>query len=122
MIDTIAPRPPRDGEDAGYPIDLAGYPDHAGGLEQSATVLSELAENMSPDMLAAAARTAPIPWVQRLGYLLELAEAKNITGPLKDHVHEHARGYVLLAPAGETDGERIPDWKLIVNESVEPEF
>jgi predicted transcriptional regulator of viral defense system len=33
-------------------IDLAGYPDHTGGLDQSATVLSELAENIDPDLLA----------------------------------------------------------------------
>ncbi len=103
-------------------IDLAGYPDHAGGLEQSATVLSELAEQLDPQLLAEAAATAPVPWIQRLGYLLELSEAANLTGPLIRYVSKHARDYALLAPSGTTDGQRASGWKLIVNEEVEPEF
>ena len=38
-----------------------------------ATVLSELAERIDPEKLAAAA--AAVPWAQRLGYLLERVEA-----------------------------------------------
>ena len=106
----------------GTAIDLAGYPEHTGGLEQSATVLSELAEHIDPDLLKKAAVSAPMPWVQRLGYLLDLAEAPNITGPLKAYISEHARNYTLLAPSGQKGGTRVPDWKLIVNEEVEPEF
>jgi len=52
-------------------LDLVGYAHHAGGLSQVATVLSELAERIDPEKLAAAARTAPVAWAQRLGYLLE---------------------------------------------------
>jgi hypothetical protein len=42
-------------------IDLVGYQHHAGGLDQVATILSELVENINPEKLAAAAATAPIP-------------------------------------------------------------
>jgi len=52
-------------------LDLVGYAHRAGGLSQVATVLSELAERIDPEKLAAAARTAPVAWAQRLGYLLE---------------------------------------------------
>src|SRR5260370_33386078 len=52
-------------------LDLLGYVEHAGGLNQVATVLSELAERIDPDKLAKAARTGPGGWAQRLGYLLE---------------------------------------------------
>ncbi len=52
-------------------LDLVGYAGHAGGLNQVATLLSELAERIDPEKLAAVARTAPVPWAQRLGYLLE---------------------------------------------------
>lgn len=103
-------------------IDLAGYPDHTGGLEQSATVLSELAEQIDPDKLVAAAQSAPVPWAQRLGYLLSLGEGHEITGPLKHYVQSKAREYVPLALYGEKDGQRARDWKLIINEDVEPEF
>lgn len=103
-------------------IDLAGYPDHAGGLEQSATVLSELSEQLDPDKLVAAAQTAPLPWAQRLGFLLELGDAKQKTYPLRDYVRSKARDYVPLALQGDKDGPRSADWKLIINEDVEPEF
>lgn len=103
-------------------IDLAGYPEHTGGLEQSATVLSELAEHIEPEALAKAAASAPVPWAQRLGYLLGLGEGANITGALRKYVGEHARNYTLLDPSGSKKGKRAPDWKLIINEEVEPEF
>ena len=53
-------------------LDLVGYADHVGGINQVATVLSELAEQIAPAKLAMAAETAPIPWVQRRGYLMDI--------------------------------------------------
>lgn len=103
-------------------IDLAGYPEHAGGLEQSATVLSELAEQLDPDKLVEAAATAPMPWAQRLGYLLEHGGAGDVLGPLRQHVRSLAREYVPLALQDDRKGLRATDWKLIINEDVEPEF
>lgn len=103
-------------------IDLAGYPDHTGGLEQSATVISELAEQLDPDKLVLAAQTAPVPWAQRLGYLLSLGDGREITGPLEEYVRENAREYVPLALYGEKDGPRDKTWKLTINAEVEPEF
>jgi len=103
-------------------IDLAGYPDHAGGLEQSTTVISGLAEQINPDKLAIAAQTAPIPWAQRLGYLLVLGNAGDISGPLNEYVRSKAREYVPLALLSTKDGPRIREWKLIINEEVVPEF
>ncbi|MDJ0825081.1 MAG: type IV toxin-antitoxin system AbiEi family antitoxin [Rhodobacter sp.] len=103
-------------------IDLAGYPDRTGGLEQSATVISELAEQLDPDKLVMAAKTAPIPWAQRLGYMLKLGAGRDITGSLQRYVRENARDYAPLALNGEKDGPRDQEWKLVVNEEVEPEF
>ena len=103
-------------------IDLAGYPDHAGGLEQSATVLSELAEQLDPKKLIEAAQTAPLPWAQRLGYLLEIGDAAETAYPLRDYVRAKVRDYVPLSLHGDKNGARSPDWKIIINEVVEPEF
>src|SRR5712691_2248447 len=42
-------------------LDLVGYHHHAGGLDQVATVLSELAEKLDPQKLVVAAGTAALP-------------------------------------------------------------
>jgi len=104
-------------------IDLAGYPQHAGGLDQVATILAELAAEIDPSLLPQAAETAPLPWAQRLGYLLERVEAGHLTESLKAYVNEHAREYTPLmlgAPIEESPRER--GWKIILNSEVESEL
>ncbi|MFK7828138.1 MAG: type IV toxin-antitoxin system AbiEi family antitoxin [Congregibacter sp.] len=104
-------------------IDLIGYPEHVGGLDQVATILSELAEQISASALATAATTAPITWIQRLGHILELVDAENAAQELKDYVREHAREYTMLMPGGDKDaGPRLRDWKLVVNAELEPDI
>ena len=46
-------------------IDLVVYSHHAGGLDQVATILWELAEQIDPDKLVAAAKTAPVTWAPK---------------------------------------------------------
>jgi predicted transcriptional regulator of viral defense system len=104
-------------------IDLAGYPGQTGGLDQAATTLSELAESIDPELLAKAATSAPVPWAQRLGYLLGIGNAGEKTGPLKAYVEKHARDYAPLSPGTEKPGAlRCADWKLIINTDVDPEL
>lgn len=101
-------------------IDLIGYCEQAGGLDQVATVLSELADRLDAGKLPAAAEVAPIPWAQRLGYLLEQAGAPETATELKEHVRARARESTSLLPgAPHEDGEWDPDWKLYVNAAVE---
>lgn len=104
-------------------IDLAGYQRHAGGLDQVATILSELAEKLDASLLPAAAATAPMPWAQRLGYLLEEVGAADKAEALKAYVREHAREYTPLLPGvPENTIRRAADWKLHVNAAVEAEL
>lgn len=104
-------------------LDLVGYERHAGGLGQVATVLSELAERIDPQKLAAAAQYAPIPWAQRLGYLLERIGAAEKTPVLKAYVREHAKqSTVLLPKAPRARTQRNDDWKLYLNADVETEL
>lgn len=101
-------------------LDLAGYYQRAGGLSQVATVLTELSERIDPVKLAAVAATGPVPWAQRLGYLIEKAGYREKTGPLKEYVHEHAKHSATLLPKGTSDlGRRDRDWKLHINTDVE---
>jgi len=79
-------------------LDLVGYAHHAGGLSQVATVLAELAERIDPEKLAGAARTAPVAWAQRLGYLLEHIGSAAKTPALKEYVREHAKQSTALLP------------------------
>ncbi len=101
-------------------LDLIGYQHHAGGLNQVATVLSELAERIEPKALVTAAASAPVPWAQRLGYLLELTGAGERAGALKDFVRVRAHESTLLLPK-KPRGKAIRhgDWKLFLNTEVE---
>jgi predicted transcriptional regulator of viral defense system len=104
-------------------LDLVGYAHHAGGLSQVATVLSELAERLDPEKLAAAARTAPVAWAQRLGYLLEHLGFAAKTPALKEYVREHAKQSTALLPkARRARSRRNKGWKLYINADVEAEL
>jgi predicted transcriptional regulator of viral defense system len=103
-------------------IDLVGYHHHIGGVDQVATILSELAERIDPEKLVAAAQTAPLPWAQRLGYLLDRIGAADKIAPLYAHVSKMARQSVPLLPAA--PGKHAPrdgKWKLSINTDVEAE-
>lgn len=103
-------------------LDLVGYVGHAGGLNHVATVLSELIERIDGEKLAAAARTVPVAWAQRLGYLLERLGFNATTAALKDYVREHAKQSTLLLPrAPRRRSRRNKDWKLLINVTVEAE-
>jgi predicted transcriptional regulator of viral defense system len=104
-------------------VDLAGYHHRVGGLDQVATILSELAEQIDPQKLVTAARSAPVPWAQRLGYLVERAGAPEKADALKMFVKDVARETVPLLPgASKEDAQRAADWKLLINTEVEPEL
>ena len=104
-------------------LDLLGYVQHAGGLNQVATVLSELAERIDPAKLAEAARTVPVGWAQRLGYLLEHLGFDTKIPALKEYVRTHAKQSTQLVPkALQKRSRRDKSWKLYVNASVEAEL
>ena len=101
-------------------FDLVGYPHHAGGLNQVATVLAELAERIDPKALTNVAKASPVPWAQRLGYLLERVGAPGKAEPLKKWVKQHAHESVSLLPkAPRTSAKRDHDWKLFLNTEIE---
>ena len=101
-------------------LDLVGYCQRAGGLDHVSTVLAELADKVDPEKLAAAGATAPVPWVQRLGYLLEQVGAGDKAGLLKVAVRARAHESTPLLPrARGVKAARNADWKLYVNAEVE---
>jgi hypothetical protein len=59
-------------------LELVGYSDQCGGLDNVASVLTELIDRLEALKLLAAARLCPIVWVQRLGYLLDFAKHEDL--------------------------------------------
>jgi predicted transcriptional regulator of viral defense system len=103
-------------------LDLVGYMRHAGGVDRVAGVLSELGGDMDPERLVVAAKSAPVLWAQRLGYLLEHVGSGDRAVLLKEHVRKGARNFTKLIPSASADGApRSRDWRLLVNAVVEPE-
>ncbi|MCX7031452.1 MAG: type IV toxin-antitoxin system AbiEi family antitoxin [Spirochaetes bacterium] len=104
-------------------FDLVGYPGHAGGLSNVATILSELAENLDARKVLAETARSPLPWTQRLGYLLERIEAAALATPLAEYVAVRAKEYVPLRPRKSiARASRDSRWRLIVNEGVEADL
>ena len=101
-------------------VDLAGYMRRVGGLDRVTGVLSELGEDMDPERLVEASKSASILWAQRLGYLLEYVGVGDKAVLLKAHVRQHARNFTKLLPgAGAGGARRSRDWRLFVNANVE---
>jgi predicted transcriptional regulator of viral defense system len=104
-------------------FDLAGYPNHAGGLDNSATVLSELAESMDVEKLAVVADLSPVAWSQRLGYLLELIGETDLADRLAEYVSSKDPVTIPLSSSQPHKGIRQNHrWRVIPNEKVEPEL
>ena len=104
-------------------VDLVGYYHRVGGLDQVATVLLELAEQIDPQKLLTAAQSAPITWAQRLGYLLDFGGAGEPTRYLRAYVKANARQTVPLLPG--TTRKKAPrdaNWKILVNVDIEPDL
>ena len=104
-------------------LELVGYADQCGGLDNVASVISELAEALDISKLTEAAQQSPIAWVQRLGYLLDLTNHVQVADPLVKHVQAHATVVAPLVRSQSTARARREDrWKLAINASVEPDL
>ena len=99
-------------------FDLVGYPQHCGGLDAVATILGELGEQLNADRLGAIAEQSPLPWSQRLGYLLDELGHSSLNRTLVDFVSSKAKEYVPLALSPDPEQLKKPKnsrWKLLIN-------
>lgn len=104
-------------------LEVVGYPEHCGYLDNVATVLAELAEGgLDGNALAAEALRAPTAWVQRLGYLFTLVGADALAGHLDGVLAKRSALTVPLAQWMRFDGApRDARWRLAINTDVEPD-
>ncbi len=103
-------------------FDLVTYVGHAGGLDNVATVLAELAERLDRDQLAALARRSSMASTQRLGWLLEHVEYPRLVQPLASYVSEKKPPVAPLRAGRSMRGSpRDAKWRLGINATVEPD-
>ncbi len=103
-------------------LELVGYPKHAGGMGNVATVVSELVESLDAGKLLEVARQSPVSWSQRLGYILERVGGEDLAEALEPFVQGKAKSFTPLRRAAAiASARRSGKWKLIVNAEVEPD-
>lgn len=100
-------------------FDLVGYARHCGGLDEVAVVLAELAPKLDPERLRAAAPLSPVPWSQRLGFLLDRVGHGDRAELLAAWVSAAAPEWAPLSPRRQRDRARWNDrWRLGVNRQL----
>ena len=107
-------------------FDLVRYVKSAGYLSHVATILSELQEKLDLARLTQLLETEnlELPYLQRLGYLLEFVKAKaNILALLKSWLKQHGARFIPLR-AGKTykNAAKNKDWHLYINEQIESDI
>jgi predicted transcriptional regulator of viral defense system len=104
-------------------LELIGYAEQCGGLDNVASVLTELADTLDADVLQAECKRSPIAWVQRLGYILDMIGQGSIADCLAPEVSKRAKEVAPLVRAASRSGApRAARWKLAVNAIVEPDL
>jgi len=110
-------------------MDLLMYRKVAGGINNIATVLTELIDSVDADKLLQLVETTnETAWVQRLGFILEQLdpmETKNrdkIVGMLKDFIKTKNPSYVLLVPGSAEKITKNTPWKIKVNCKIESDI
>lgn len=104
-------------------FDLVGYSDRALGLDNVATILSELAEKLDRKKLVEVARFSPIAWAQRLGYLLDLVGENDKATELAEYVAQLKPVPTPLERSKPFKGmPKDARWAVMVNAEVEAEI
>ncbi len=107
-------------------IDVVQFDKRIGGLDRAATVLSELAEAIRPEMITVPLlRSVPATAVQRLGFLLEVTLNQAIGGHLYDVSQKAGLDFFRIPLKTSAPKKGFPSnerWKVIVNAEIETDF
>jgi len=104
-------------------LELVGYADQCGSLDNVVSVLAELVDSLDAKKLLEAARLCPVVWSQRLGYLLEREGRDDLAGVLEGHVRAQEAMLAPLVRAKSMKGAaRAERWRLALNATVETDL
>jgi predicted transcriptional regulator of viral defense system len=88
--------------------DIVIYANRCGGIENTLDVLRDLVEKIDvKKLLQLVSKSKEITWVQRLGYLLELGNAKEISDRLAKKIRNYIVHYRVLEPSDFTLNNNI---------------
>jgi predicted transcriptional regulator of viral defense system len=110
--------------------DLLQYPHHAAGLNNIATILSEIIEVVDrTSLLIFAKQMRQQVWIQRLGYILDTIETVNdkkkddLLRVLENYLKPISLYYVPLVTETPTEGApKNPKWMVIENTTIESDI
>lgn len=108
-------------------LDLLRYPQASAGIDNVATVLSDLGKKIDADQLAALSVTVERPVVQRLGHLLDRLGHEALTGPMLSALQERGTAsWTELDRQEARDPDFAPEpqerdarWRVIVRRAPE---
>ncbi len=111
-------------------MDLLENPIKSGGLNNVATVLSELIESINTtNLLLLARQSGENAWLQRFGYILEkldpddLSAKQRILSALSSYLKLESLTYIPLAPVMPAEGFPLSEkWKIIENTTFESDI
>ena len=110
-------------------MDLITHPNQSVGINNIATVLSELIEEIAiPQLIEMAKISGENAWVQRMGYILEhidsLVEEKRekIITALEGYLATKKLSYIPLSASEPRRGAYNKRWKIIENTTVESDL
>ena len=105
-------------------FDLVAYQTKAAGIDNVATVLSELVESISAPKLIEVSKFFEIATVQRLGFILDKVGATGLANSLEEEVRKQAARSVVLVPGKKSAHNMATDkrWRIIVNDEIQPDI
>lgn len=104
-------------------LDLLQYRAATGHIGHVVSVLAELAEKMDPMRTVEAAKLdGNPPNAQRLGFLLDLVGASEVSSDLAEWIADRGHRYVALRPDLPSNAASKDNrWRLLINEKIEVE-
>lgn len=103
--------------------DIVNMPQHAAGISNVATILSELSEQVNISKIVELTKyNSELFWIQRLGYLLEFLGFNKLANKIFHILNDKEPHWApLVSRAKYKPLQRNKKWKIIVNTKVEPD-